>query len=342
MIRRVLACAALALVLAAPASAATSWAQPQIKVVTARGLMGGKAAGFRPDDPLTAGELGDLVAGLTGKQQAPVRQPGACRSRSPSSTPSSSEDSACSPSPASSQQRSGRPGWCRRARFGTETVARLLGLRVNHPAAQDDLELGPESVATRAEAAFSAARILGLHDRRRSTRSPTWPRPSAPTPLAGLQRSVLQTAVSFVGYPYVWGGTSELPQDPFGTGTAGPGRLRLLGLRLARLQAPGLRRRRPRCRTSSSGRTTYAMSGEVPLAQADPAGAGSSPATSSSSARPAPRSKPAQINHMGIYLGGGWFIQSSDQGVALAPLTSDWYGQRFAWGRRPLAEAGLG
>jgi cell wall-associated NlpC family hydrolase len=44
---------------------------------------------------------------------------------------------------------------------------------------------------------------------------------------------------------------------------------------------------------------------------------------------------------MGIYLGGGWFIQSSDQGVALSPLTSAWYAQRFAWARRPLAEAGL-
>jgi cell wall-associated NlpC family hydrolase len=54
-----------------------------------------------------------------------------------------------------------------------------------------------------------------------------------------------------------------------------------------------------------------------------------------------PRSKPAQINHMGIYLGSGWFIQSSDQGVALSPLTSSWYSSRFAWARRPLAEAGL-
>ena len=44
---------------------------PQIKLVTAHGLMGGKASGFRPDDPLTAGDLGDLVAGLTG-QEAPI------------------------------------------------------------------------------------------------------------------------------------------------------------------------------------------------------------------------------------------------------------------------------
>ena len=48
-----------------------SWAVPQIKAVTARGLMGGKAAAFRPDDALTAGDLGDLVAGLSG-QEAPM------------------------------------------------------------------------------------------------------------------------------------------------------------------------------------------------------------------------------------------------------------------------------
>jgi len=33
-------------------------------------------------------------------------------------------------------------------------------------------------------------------------------------------------------------------------------------------------------------------------------------------------------------------IHSSGQGVAVTPLTG-WYRQQFAWGRRPLAEAGL-
>jgi hypothetical protein len=68
MTLRVVVCAALALVFAAPSSAgstAASWAQPQIKIVTAHGLMGGTVAGFRPDDPLTAGDLADLVGGLT-------------------------------------------------------------------------------------------------------------------------------------------------------------------------------------------------------------------------------------------------------------------------------------
>jgi cell wall-associated NlpC family hydrolase len=43
---------------------------------------------------------------------------------------------------------------------------------------------------------------------------------------------------------------------------------------------------------------------------------------------------------MGIYVGNGWFVHSSKYGVALATLDG-WYKQAFAWGRRPLAEAGL-
>ena len=43
---------------------------------------------------------------------------------------------------------------------------------------------------------------------------------------------------------------------------------------------------------------------------------------------------------MGIYRGDGWFIHSSEYGVAVAQLAG-WYRSEFAWGRRPLAEAGL-
>jgi cell wall-associated NlpC family hydrolase len=43
---------------------------------------------------------------------------------------------------------------------------------------------------------------------------------------------------------------------------------------------------------------------------------------------------------MGIYAGNGWMVHSSDRGTTLTPMTG-WYENRFAWGRRPLAEAGL-
>jgi cell wall-associated NlpC family hydrolase len=337
MPRRLLLCAAVALVLATPASAATSWAQPQIRVVTARGLMGGKAAPFRPDDALTAGELTDLVAGLTGKQVTPPAAPGV---------------------PVTIAQLDAQLvvglGLLQVARqftatiraagliptryFGTETVARLMGLRVNHPATQDFLELGPDNVATRAEAAYSAARILSFPVGETSAvagLAATF----QPTSLTAMQRAVLQTAVSFVGYPYVWGGTSELPQDPFATGVRVPGGFDCSGFvwRVFKLQAysgaSGLT-------TVFRGRTTYAMSAEVTRAKRIPL-AKLQPADVLFFGAAGPRSKPAQIDHMGIYLGGGWFVQSSEQGVALSPLTSDWYAKRFAWARRPLAEAGL-
>ena len=88
------------------------------------------------------------------------------------------------------------------------------------------------------------------------------------------------------------------------------------------------------------GRTTYAMSGEVPRAKRIPL-AKLQPGDLLFFGAHGAKSKPAEINHMGVYLGSGWFVQASEQGVALAPLTADWYAHRFAWGRRPLAEAGL-
>ena len=53
-----------------------------------------------------------------------------------------------------------------------------------------------------------------------------------------------------------------------------------------------------------------------------------------------PRSKPAEVGHMGIYVGNGWFVHSSRFGTTLTPMTG-WYETTFAWGRSPLVEAGL-
>src|ERR1700742_364282 len=48
--------------------------------------------------------------------------------------------------------------------FGTEVVARYLGLRYDHPAHEDSLELYPGDLITRAEAAHSFAVVLGLDE----------------------------------------------------------------------------------------------------------------------------------------------------------------------------------
>jgi cell wall-associated NlpC family hydrolase len=338
---RLLVCAALVVIFAAPASAgdaARSWAQPQIKLVTAKGLMGGSATGFRPDDPLTQGELADLVTGLTGKSAAVAADPSALTTIGQLDAQLISGLGLLS---AARRFTAGvrAAGLVPRSGLGTEVVARLLGLRINHAAAEDLLEPRPTDLASRAEAAYSAARILGFtgwEDDYVTKLAATFQLPA----LSALQRDLLQTAISLVGYPYVWGGTSELPQDPFSTGKLVPGGFDCSGFawRVYKLQAfAGA----DALAATLKGRTTYAMSGEVkrtqrvPLAQLEPADLLFFGARGR-------LSKPAEINHMGIYLGGGWFVQSSEEGVALAPLSPDGYAKRFAWARRPLAEAGLG
>jgi cell wall-associated NlpC family hydrolase len=220
-------------------------------------------------------------------------------------------------------------------RFGTEAAARLLGLRTNHPANQDALELLPDDTATRAEAAFSAARILGFAGwELDSVRNAAFTF-ALPTYTPWQQR-VLDTAVRFIGYPYIWGGERESAQSAFGVESHGGFDCSGFVWRVYKLQAydggnglPGMLR----------GRTTYQMSGEVPKAQRIPL-AGLQPADVLFWGAKGPRSKPAEVDHMGIYLGNGWFIHSSEYGVAIAQLDG-WYTRRFAWARRPLAEAQL-
>jgi cell wall-associated NlpC family hydrolase len=221
------------------------------------------------------------------------------------------------------------------SRFGTEAVARLLGLRTNHPAALDSLELAPGEPATHAEAAYSAARVLKFGELDVASvegAADTFVLP-AYTP---WQKRILNTAMRFIGFPYVWGGESETTTSPYGRQVHGGFDCSGFVWRVYKLQPyPN----EAKLADVLKGRTTYAMSGEVPAAKRIPF-AQLQPADVVFFGAGGPKSKPAQVDHMGIYLGNGWFIHSSGYGVAVAPL-SGWYAQRFAWGRRPLAEASL-
>ena len=324
---------------ASGAKAPISWAQPQIKLVTAHGLMGGdpQPAAFRPDDPLTHGDLADLVSRLT---EQPLVAPA-----NPVATVTMAQLDAKLVNGLGLSDAAG--GFARAARaaglrppsrFGAEVVARLLALRTNHPAGQDALELRPNDVATRAEAAFSAARILRLSGREQvalAEQAATFEPPA----LTSWQREILQTAIGFIGFPYVWGGESEVPTtaaSPFGAQVQGGFDCSGFVWRVYKLQQYA---GAPQLAQTLRGRTTMAMSGEVPKAQRI-AASDLQPADVLFFGAHGPRSKPAEIDHAAIYLGNGWLIQSSAYGVALAPFDG-WYTRRFAWARRPLAEAHL-
>jgi cell wall-associated NlpC family hydrolase len=317
----------------AAAKPATSWAQAELKAVVAAGLMA-KEAAARPNDPLTRGELETISAGL-------LRVTPAARNAPATTVTMSGLDSklvttlGLSDTAKLFTESAKTAGLSPPPRFGTEVVARLLGLRTNHPAALDKLELSPNEPASHAEAAYSAARILKFGE---------WDVPSTqelaatfvlPT-LTPWQKQVLNTAVRFIGYPYVWGGESETTSSPYGPQVHGGFDCSGFVWRVYKLQVyPN----EGHLADVLQGRTTYAMSGEVKPAKRISL-AKLQPADVIFFGAKGPKSKPAQVNHMGIYLGNGWFINSSAYGVAVAQL-SGWYAERFAWGRRPLAEAGL-
>ena len=367
------ACAVAAIAAAVAAgSSLPNWAAPQIATVVAHKLMGPRSVKkFRPNAALTQKSLTGLTANLKAQLGTSSSPPGGggfgtttetttTGTTDTTTTGGTTTTSTGSPSDpetmaqldkslvqaiglkkAASEfvQGARADGLAVPSRFGTEVVARLLGLRLNHPAAQDFLELRPQDPATRAEAAYSAAQILGfglLADSWQIAQVKSLAATFALPQVNDWQRQILDVAFTKIGMPYIWGGTSDNKETEFGVTARGGYDCSGFVWRVYKLQSY------PNEGTLAStlrGRTTYQMSVEVPRSQrigfknlqpADVIFFGSH----------GTKSKGSQIFHTAIYVGNGWFIQSSDRGVALAQLTG-WYKQNFAWGRRPLREAGL-
>ena len=326
---------AFALLLAGTAgaqAAAPSWATPQIRTVVEAGLMAPSVAEFRPDDPLTAGEISAVLASL-GFVMTPVDpdKPVSIRELNAHLVTAAG----LRPQAREIRLQAWYAGLSPRSSLGTETIARMLGFRFNHLMANDERELQLSQPATRAEAAFSLARLMSLQGRDLELAMNATSTFALPV-LDPWQQTVLRRALRFVGSPYVFAGTSERRQ--LLGGRTLPGGFDCSGLvwRVYKLEpfaeAPGLA-------DVLEGRTTYAMSGEVGrsarIARAD-----LQPGDIAFFGARGPRSKPSEVNHMGIYVGPGWMVHSSSDGTTLVPMTG-WYETRFAWGRRPLAEAGL-
>jgi cell wall-associated NlpC family hydrolase len=357
------------------------WAAPQISTVVAHGLMGATSVRtFRPNDALDRQTLATLAFDLKQTLTAPpppVTDPTTTTTSTDQTTTgdttttdqttTSQTTTAPTQAPRVTQptdpvtmaeldrrlvyglglahaarefaQGARAAGLSVPGRFGTEVVARLLGLRLNHPAAQDFLELRPQDIATRAEAAYSAAQILGfgiLDDSWQIQSVQSLADTFALPELTDWQRQILSVAFSKIGMPYVWGGTSDGTEAPFGMPARGGYDCSGFVWRVYKLQSYA---GEGDLASTIQGRTTYTMSVEVPVSERIPFDK-LQPADVIFFGEHGPSSSGPQIFHTAIYVGNGWFIQSSGEGVALAQLT-DWYRKKFAWGRRPLREAGL-
>jgi cell wall-associated NlpC family hydrolase len=328
-----LACALALLTAAATAGAqpARSWAAPEIQTVVQAGLMATSTEAFRPNDPVTQGELAITLSAFGMEISAPdPNRRVTLRELDAKLVSATGLRQEAQNLKLAARYAGLRPGtW-----FGTETVARLLGLRINHPKDQEHLELQPSQPATRAEAAYSIARLLELDleqvvEVRETVESFALP---GMTP---VQRTLIARAARFVGRPYVWAGTSERAQKL--AGRMRPGGFDCSGFvwRVFKLEPT---QGAPALPTALEGRTTYEMSAEISRKER----------ISLERLQPADlvffgdrgrRSKPSEVGHMGIYVGNGWMLHSSDRGTTLIPMTG-WYETRFAWGRNVLVEVG--
>jgi cell wall-associated NlpC family hydrolase len=213
------------------------------------------------------------------------------------------------------------------ASYGTEVVARFLGLRYDHPAGTDALELFPWDPITRAEAAWSLAEVMdngswSIQSARETLGGYELPRMSA------AQLAALRIAVSRIGYPYVYAGTTDTTADGLAHGGFDCSGFVWRVFKLSGL--PWGQR--------IGGRTAAQMAQEIPhrdrlrygqLRPGDLLFFGSAHFTSTATE--------ANVIHAGIYLGDNWVIHSSGQGVYVLPLRGSWLGEQLVWGRRVLA-----
>jgi hypothetical protein len=195
---------------------------------------------------------------------------------------------------------------------GLEVVARNLGLRHNYPADLDARERLPSDTAIRIDGAYATWKVL---------REQGWEQSYVHDKLAGLWippvpaavAGILRRAVSEIGSPYVWAGSS-LEDGGFDCS----------GLVLYALRGD---------ESWLGGRTTHDW---ARAHRKDRLAKGALQAGDIVMfGRRGRRSRPAQVDHTALYLGNGWFIDSASQGVSLDRLDTEYYAKRFAFGLRP-------
>lgn len=285
-----------------------------IQIARKLGLLGVYKDGFRPDDPILLWQF-HRAAVIVAK----LRFPGEDWSMLKALNYRNWEPNA--------GWKPGVPKY-----FATEVAARYLGLRYNHPAGDDRLELAPEDPVRRDEAAYTVYQLLNLSQWRvyslRTFNQVRFPK------LSERQKKILSFAFKWTGYPHIYGGEYPTVDSPYG------------------LQAHG--------GFDCSGFTWWVMKIKhrygIPLSQRSAAqmAAGAKPRIKRAKLKACdliffgpsgPRSSPWSSYHAALYIGNGWFIHStgSSAGVSLASIR--WPGWAWTtdlmWGRRLLKKSEL-
>jgi cell wall-associated NlpC family hydrolase len=225
-------------------------------------------------------------------------------------------------------------------RFGSEVVARELGLRHDRSTSEERFESSAGQPMRQGDVAYAV-----------------WKAKTAPALYSAdalndfaladyteTQRQIVDFALSLVGTPYVWGGewpTATPAGYPYGAQPAGgvdcSGFIWYVLQKKTSSYAP---LDRPYGGWSIPERASYQMAAAVPrtkrlgLKQLQPADI----VFFAPSGRDA---KASSVYHAGLYLGNGWMVHSSGSraGISLAEIgPGSWWNDQLAWGRRVITQ----
>ncbi|HLM85675.1 MAG TPA: NlpC/P60 family protein [Solirubrobacteraceae bacterium] len=307
---------------------AANWDAAAQRLVVGNGLMSDQeGAGFAGASPLSAQADGAALTAIAAREHSePVAVPGSASITVVGFDASLIDQLGLGEVAEHVQQTAAAAGLNPPGYFGSEVVARYLGLDYEHPVGEQTLDLYPWNQITRAEAAHSFAVALesdawALSAAREALSSFALPRYTGP------QLQVLRIAVSKIGMPYVWGGTTDGTEDGLEHGGYD-----CSGFAWRVYKVSGLRWGR-----KILGRTAAQQAGEIPKSARIPLG-GVQPGDLLffGSAHFGSKATEANVIHEGIALSAEWAIHSSGQGVYLQPLTSGWLAESFTWARRVL------
>jgi cell wall-associated NlpC family hydrolase len=313
--------------IATPVASAKSWADASISRVIRAGILPGEtAATYGPTRALDHGTLAMLVWGAVPDSMNRV-----AISTTDAPVTIGELDAVfvsalgLAPTAKTARDQLARLRYGPRGDAGTEVVARLLSLRYNHPAGSDRLERSDTEVATRADAAYTTARVLaGVNtDYARSVVAKFAGLPAT----TGARHAALARAIRLIGMPYVWGGTNDkaLGQAHGGYDCSG---LVWRALILDPAAPKGMLKK-------VGGRTTYEMARTTTRARRLTR-ARTRPGDILLFGSSGRSSKVAEIGHTGINLGGGLMIHSSSQGVTIKEWDSGWHATSFAFAKSVL------
>ncbi len=210
--------------------------------------------------------------------------------------------------------------------FGSEVLARYLDLRYMQPTRYEAFEPYPTDLITRAEAAHSFAAILGFSEWQLEQARETFASFALPR-YNSAQRRVLSLAISKIGMPYIWGGTTDDTSDGLSHGGYDCSGFAWRVYKLS--DFPWGRK--------INGRTAAQQAGEIPKrARLRLSQVNGGDLLFFGTAHFNSPAKESNVIHEGIALSDEWAIHSSDQGVYVLPLSTGWLHESFTWARRVL------